>query len=216
MLGECQMPDTVQYLNVSAALWSAIAATLAAITTVLLWRTEQQSFRHSARPDLVLAGWQRSQDSKEPSGPERIVFSAIENVGRGPALHVHINSFSLADDDRPKTVMSTIRQSLIATGSRVSVQGEISIWWNNVARSPGSKSVPLSIDILCWDTTGVRYHSEYKLFVVELSPSVDVADSIAPGVMLATRTVTQAPVWRLKLHRSLSKVPLIGKCFRLE
>src|SRR3990172_7574776 len=54
MLGECQMPDTVQYLNVSAALWSAIAATFAAITTVLLWRAGDQkesSFRQSKTSD---------------------------------------------------------------------------------------------------------------------------------------------------------------------
>jgi hypothetical protein len=210
------MPDAVQYVNVWAAAWSAIAATFAAIAAVLLWRTEQQSFRHSARPELVLAGWQRFQDTSGGFGPERIAFSTIENVGRGPALHVHINSFSIADDDRPKTVMSTIRESLIATGSRVTVQGVISIWWNNVAGSPGSKSVPISIDMLSWDTTGIRYCTKYKLLVVELSPHVVVADAIAPGVILATRTVTQAPVWRLKLNRSLSKVPLLGRCFRSE
>lgn len=210
------MSDPVQYVNVSAAVWSAIAATFAAIATLFLWRTEQQTFRHSARPELVLAGWQRVQDTNRPLLPEKVAFSAIENVGRGPALHVHINSFSIADDNRPKTIMSTIRESLIATGSRVSVQGAISIWWNHVAGSPGSKSIPVSIDILCWDTTGVRYHTEYKLLVVELSAHVTLADAIAPGVMLATRTVTKAPVWRLKLNRSLSKIPLLGRCFRSQ
>ena len=138
------MSDAIQFLNASAAIWAAVAATFSAIATVLLWRTEQRSFRHSARPELVLAGWERGYDPKGPSTPDRIAFSAIANIGRGPALHVHINSFSLADDARPMTVMSTIRQSLI------------------------------------------------------------------------TRTVTAAPVWRLKLHRSLSKVPLIGKCYCVE
>jgi hypothetical protein len=186
--------DAIQYLNVSAAVWSALAATSAAIAAFLLWRTEQKSFRHSARPELVLTGWQRLEAGDKPLAPERVAFATIENVGRGPALHVHINSFSLADDDRPKTIMSTIRESLVAAGSRAKVDGVISIWWNNVAGSPGSKSLPISIDMLCWDTTGTRYRTEYHLFVVELSPRVGVADAVAPGVMLAGRTVTEAPV----------------------
>jgi hypothetical protein len=207
------MSDALQYVNVSAAVWSAVAGTSAALAALLLWRTEQKSFRHSARPELVLGGWQRLQVS---DGPERIAFSMIENVGRGPALHVHINSFSLADDDRPKTVMSTIRESLIAAGSHVKVEGVISIWWSNVAGSPGSKLAPISIDMLCWDTTGVRYRTEYQLMLVETPHRVGLADAVAPGVMLAGRTVTQAPVWRLKVTRSLSKVPLLRRYFRSQ
>jgi len=208
------MPEAMLNPDLPAALWSALAATFAAIATFLLWRTEHQSFRHSARPELVLTGWKRNAESNSVTGPEKIAFSAIQNVGRGPALHVHINSFSVADDDRPMTVMGTLHESIIPMNSPARVDGGISVWWKNVAGSPGSKSVPISIDMFCWDTTGMRYRTEYKLLVVELSPTVQVADAIAPGVMLMTRTVTTAAVWRLRLNRQLSKVPVIGKAFR--
>ena len=211
------MLEAMQNLDVPAALWSAFAATFAAISTFLLWRTEQQSFRHSARPELILTGWKRKPDSNASSGPESIAFSAIENAGRGPALHVHIHSFSVADDNRPMTMMGEmLHESFIAMNSHAPVEGEIRVWLKNVAGSPGSKSVPISINIFCWDTTGMRYLTKYKLVMVELSPTVHVSHAIAPGVMLMTRTVTVASVWKLKMNRQLSKVPVIGRAFRGE
>ena len=169
-------------MSISAAAWSAIAAMLSAIAAFLLWRTEQRSFQHSARPEIVITGWRRN-------APDKLTFEAIENVGHGSALHVHMNAFSLADDNRPMVVMSTIRESLISPNGRTGVMGEISIWWNNVAGPPGSKHVPVNIEIYCWDTTGVRYKTKYNLLVVELGRNIGVADQIAPGVMLGTRSV---------------------------
>ena len=84
-------------MDITAATWSAIAATLSAVAAFLLWRTEHRSFQHSARPEVVVTGWARDASAK----PDKITFNAIENVGHGSALHIHMNAFSIADDDRP-------------------------------------------------------------------------------------------------------------------
>lgn len=210
---EYLMPEAIQSLDNLSSLLAALAATFSAIAAFLSWRTGKQNFRHSARPELVLNDWNRSPDPNTSSVPERISFSMIENVGRGPALHVYINSCSFADDGRPMTTMSTIQQSLIAPTSRASVPSEISIRWNTIPGSPGSKSAQISIDIFCWDTTGVRYHTQYNLVVVEQSPNVSVANEIAPVIMLMTRTVTIDEVWKLKMKSRLSKIPVFGSFF---
>ena len=108
----------------SAAIWSAIAATLSAAAAFLLWRTEIRIFRHSARPEIVITGWHRNADPGALSIPDKITFAAIANVGRGSALHVHLNAFSIADDDRPMVMMSTICESLIAPNGRAETNGE--------------------------------------------------------------------------------------------
>jgi len=194
---------------ISAAEWSAIAATLSAIAAFLLWRTEKQSFLHSARPEIVVAGWNRAPSAT----PDKVTFNTLENVGNGSALHIYMNIFSIADDDRPMATMSTIRETLISPGSKVSINGEIAIWWNNIAGSPGSKSLPINMEIFCWDTTGIRYLTKYNLLVSEPSSKLVVTNEIASGVILSTRTVKAESVWKLKFKQKLSRTPFIGLFF---
>lgn len=197
-------------MEFDAATWSAIAATLSAIAAFLLWQTGQRSFQHSARPEIVVTGWNRDPLAT----PDKITFDAVENVGNGSALHVHMNAFAMADDDRPTVIMSTMRESLISPKSHVTVKGEITIWWKNIAGSPGSKNAPINMKIYCWDTTGIRYLTKYNLLVMEPSRNIITTDEISPGVMLGGRSVEWESVWKLKLKQKLSKLTLIGKLFR--
>lgn len=197
-------------MTITAETWSAIAATLSAIAAFLLWRTELRSFQHTARPEVVVTGWNRDSSAT----PDKITFSAVENIGTGSALYVHMNVFSIADDDRPMVIMSRVRESLVSPGNKVTVNGEITIWWKNVAGLRGLKTVPVNIKIHCWDTTGLRYLIKYNLIVIEPSENVFATDEIAPGVMLMTRSVEAESVWKLKLKQHLSQKPLIGRFFR--
>ena len=211
------MQAFLESIELSAAGWSAIAASFAAISSFLILRTQKLSLRESARPELILTGWSRESGAGNGNRPEKISFTAIQNIGRGTALHVHVNSFSLADDQRPTFVMSTIRSPTIAPNTDVKVEAEILIWWNNVPGPVRSKSLPVNIEIHCWDTIGFRHQTRYELLVVQTLDTMHVSDPIAPGIMLGTRTTSSSPVWRLKLSRNLKGIPVLGKLFsRIE
>jgi hypothetical protein len=191
----------------SAAIWSSVAATFSAVAAFLLWSTEKKSFRHSIRPELVLSGWRRFQDKDRPD-EDLFAFTTITNVGRGPALHVYINSSLVGEDNCPRVFMSTLRHAILAPGDHVQVDGTMSILWKNIpTKYAGAKTVPISIDALCWDTTGVRYRTQYRLLAMEMSSLAMFSDSVAPGVSLAVRVVTHTSVWRLKLIRWCARVP---------
>ncbi len=192
-----------------AAIWSAIAATFSAFAAVLLWRLEKLSFHRNARPEIVLTGW--SRESSEEI--DKVSFCTVDNVGPGSALYVLINSSSHEIDGRLTSVMSTIQESLIAPGGRINVKGEILIWWENAEGSEGDKSVPVKIEVVCWDTTGIRYLTQYTFTVFEASTRIHGNNIVAPGVVMGLRSVESKAVWMLKLKVTLSKLPLIGCVF---
>lgn len=194
--------------------WSAVAATFAAIAAWLAWRTQRQSYRHAARPELVLEGWSRETAVHNGVQYDCVKFTRLANVGQGSALTVVINSSSTADDNRPTSGMSTVFLSLVAPGATHDVDGDITIWWNNIAGESGLKHCPIDVDILCWDTTGVRYHTRYSVLAAERSPNVHVANEVAPWVGVPVRRVTQSPVWWLKCRNGLSRLPVIRHWIR--
>jgi hypothetical protein len=51
---------------------------------------------------------------------------------------------------------------------------------------------------------------------VELSPTVGIADSIAPGIGFGTRTTKVRAVWVLRIQAQLVRVPLLGRAFRAK
>ncbi|MBX3629622.1 MAG: hypothetical protein KF908_06825 [Nitrosomonas sp.] len=190
-------------MEFSSAFWSAVAAVASALTAFLMWRTSLQSYRQSFRPELIISGWSRPQSQEV--GVEKICFSIVQNAGPGSALHVHINSILYADDNRPKATMGTIRDSLIPSNQSRSVDGEIRICWKNIEGKPGSKSLSFCIELLCWDTTGVRYDTNYRLLIVELGSNYHLQDEIVRGVMLQSRRIVFHPVWYLKLTNRIKK-----------
>ena len=199
-------------MSQTAATWSAIAAIFSAIAAILLLRIERLSFQHSARPEIVITGWKRDSSADR----DKILFSAVENVGVGSALYVHINAHSDTKDGRPMIAMSTIQESLISSSNKVNVNGEMLIWWENVPDYPGGRSVPVNIKIYCWDTTGIRYFTSYSLNIFELPNNTHLINEVAPGVMLGRRSVKTEAVWMLRLKVRLSALPLIGHLIKID
>jgi len=75
--------------NNFAAFWSAIAATFAAASSFLIYRTQVKNLRYSARPDIVLSNWTRTITQNGDN--DKISFSEVENIGNGTAEHIYIS-----------------------------------------------------------------------------------------------------------------------------
>ncbi len=184
-------------LNNEAAIWSAVAASFAALSSFLIYRTGLKNLRVSCRPDIILENW--SRPVKKKGKPEEISFTEIQNIGNGTAQHVYINSFSNNDDNKPSYFMSTSRVPVIPKGEKILVDNVINIFWENVvADEAGRKKLSVQIKILYWDIIGIRHSKSYDLFVVENIENTYVSHPIAPGIMLMSLITNSTPVWRLK------------------
>lgn len=119
------MPST------AAAIWSAVAASFAALSSVLIMMIQRRNLLESARPELVLIGWSRQACGQGDAAHEILGFERIKNVGRGPALHIVLNSSQIANN-RPTAAMSTLRLPILAPNEESPIDGRISLWWKNV------------------------------------------------------------------------------------
>jgi hypothetical protein len=199
--------------STAAAIWSAIAATFSAIAAITIMRIQHRNMLDSARPELVLTGWDRKTIQQGDPKYEVITFNKIRNVGKGSALHVYINSSKIIHD-RPAAVLSTKRLSILPANEEYEINGEITLFWDNVpSDDSGHKYLPIDIQIYSWSSRGYRHETIYTLMAVEPFKNCIFAGSceIAPGVMLSTRKTISKPVWRLKLNRKLSRLPIAGK-----
>lgn len=187
----------------SAAFWSAVAASFAALSSFLIFLIQRRNLLESVRPELILAEWTRTSENQV----DVIGFQALSNVGRGAALHLNVHAYE-ARDNTPVAVMSNVRRPILAVNESANVEGRIIVWWKNVEARDGSKLLNITIQIFCLDSRGMRHETKYSLLARELSsPVVFADDEIAPGVVLATRTTTTRAVWVLKLRRKLARVP---------
>lgn len=187
------MPDN------TAALWSAVAATFAAISSLLMVFIQRRNLLELVRPELILTGWSRRSEGQDSAGHEVIGFQSLKNVGRGVALHLHLHAFEEAGNC-PIAALSTTRLPILACNETADVNGEIVVFWQNVKPQQGIKFLPITVTIFCLDSRGMRHETRYKLLAVELLAAVSLSDYIAPGVALTTRTTTTRAVWLLKLR----------------
>ncbi len=187
----------------TAAVWSALAAIFAAISSFLIFLTQRENLRASVRPELILTDWERHGEGEGDAAREVLCFRNIRNVGRGAAMHVHLN-LDLSSDP-PIAALGTISRPIRAPGDVSQVDAQISLWWKNVAPQKGMKFLHIKLVIFCWDTVGNRYETRYSLLVVELRENVLVQDPIAPGVSLYSRRVTSRSVWFLKLSSRVQR-----------
>ena len=67
----------------SPVIWSAIAASAAAVSAFLLYRILRQELLESVRPQLVLTNWSRTTEGEGEQVHDVIEFKRIKNVGRG-------------------------------------------------------------------------------------------------------------------------------------
>ncbi len=143
-------------------------------------------------------------------------FNKILNAGKGSAFHVYINANEgeIINHSFPTVAMETKRVSILPPGKDISVHSEITLWWKNAKKfGEKDKYIPVEIKIYSWCSSGYRHETVYNLMVFGINcPTILGNGEVAPSVKLGTRrTITQA-VWKLKLFRFLSKLPLMGKC----
>ncbi len=72
------------------AVWSAVAASLSAVSAFLMWRIQRCNFFEASRPELVLTGWRRQPNFEGGSSDETIFFDTVRNIGQGAAVGVSI------------------------------------------------------------------------------------------------------------------------------
>jgi hypothetical protein len=198
----------------NAAMWSALAASFAALSAFISMLIHRRTLLESVRPELVLTGWSRRSEGDGDSAHEVLAFRTLRNVGRGPALHVWFECF-LNSDNRPVYAMATKRLPILAAGDEADIDGEIIVWWKNVASGDnGFRSIPIVVKTFCIDSRSRRHETRYSLFAVELSPGVGIADELMPGVGLVTRTTVIRSTQALRLRYRVARVPLLGRPFR--
>jgi hypothetical protein len=190
--------DAVTY----AAIASAIAAGFSAVSAFFAMRIQRPNLGESVRPELVLTDWSRTSTG---DGSEEILrFAGIKNVGRGTALHVVVSG-SRTVDNRPVFVTSTQRIAILAPNEAKPIDGRTLIAWQNVGpQSDGSKYLGLTIQIACWDLIWLRHRTRYILIV---SQKGSMPEALAPGVALTNRVTETRSRRRLKLLRTIGRVP---------
>ncbi len=192
--------------DMTAAVWSAVAAIFAAASSFMIFLIQRGNLRASVRPELVLTDWERHVEGEGDAAREVLCVRNIRNVGRGAAMHVFINLDRSGDP--PTATLGTISRPIVAPDGVSQIDAQISLWWQNVAPFKGMKLLHIKLVIFCWDSRGRRYETRYSLLVVELSENVTVAwttDTIAPGVTLGWRHVTSRSVWFLKLSSRVQR-----------
>lgn len=202
----------------AAAIWSAIAATFSAIAAITIMRIQNRIMLDSVRPELILTGWDRKTREQGDNKYDIITFNKIENVGKGSALHIHINS-SKTIDNKLLSALSTKRLSILPANEEHEINGEIALYWDNVTSDvSNNKFLPIEIEIYSWCSKNYRHKTIYTLMVVEPFKNTIFGGigEIAPGVMLSTRRTISKPVWMLKLSSKLHNLSIIGKHIRKD
>lgn len=189
------------------AVWSAVAATFAALSSFLIMLIQRRNLLEAARPELVLTGWSREAKGNDEDAYEVISFRTIRNVGRGVALNVILNSFPEKLDRFPAVMLSTLRVPILAANESEEINGGIAVWWKDVdANGAGPKCLLIRVEILCWDSRGMRHQTLYSLFAVNEPTRLCMSDAIAPGVSLSSRRTVTRPVWWLNLRERVERL----------
>lgn len=196
----------------AAAFWSAIAATVSAAAALVALSVNRMSLRQSVKPELHLLSWSRSTVQHGGSAVDTIRIGTLKNVGRGVAMHVHMNIEGNMRNNRvPLAFMSTAMLSLLAPGESHAVELDIALFWQNVKeRRTTGKWLNLRLSILCWDTINRRHMTTFDLLVLNSPLIGSVSNEIARGVMLRTRATSSRSVRALQLQRFVSRVPGLG------
>lgn len=196
----------------AAAFWSAIAATVSAVAALVALSVNRANLRQSVKPEIQLLEWSRSIVERGESAIDTIRIGTLKNVGRGVAMHVIVNvERNMRRNHIPLALMSTTMLPLLAAGESHKAEIEIMLIWENVKESKAGKWIGPRISVLCADTINRRHQTTFDLFVIDKSRGNSVVShSIAPGVMLTTRTSSSRSVRGLQLQRLVSRVPGLG------
>jgi hypothetical protein len=194
----------------SAAAWSAIAASFSALAALLTYGIHRRNLLDAARPELVLDAWTRESTR---TGLDGVKIGKIKNIGRGPAFHPVVRCWHQSNQ-RPTAVMSSVRLSVLGPGESVDLQGEITIIWQNFEPWSGTRIAGLKVVILAWDARGYRHETTYRLSVFETSDQTIAGTTmVAPGVSILHRVSKSRPVWLLKTIGILKRTPVLRRLF---
>ncbi len=200
----------------SAAIWSAVAAWFAALSSLLIMLTQRRNLLESTRPQLVLLGWTRRGDSAPEalglSAPEALGLGAIKNVGKGVAVHVEVEAFE-GELLRPKALMPSTFLPLLAPDEEQQLNAEVTMFWQNVADSD-PRVLPIALRLRCFDCRNVRHETRYTMVVTQPPQEVGGGTTVAPGVVLLSRTTGTCAGWRIRLAARIARLPLVGRPFR--
>ena len=94
----------------TSAFWSAVAATFAALSSLLLMLIHRRNLIESIRPELVLTGWTRSERGERDKNREAIRIATIKNVGRGAALEIRMNVIGIDKNENFLTIQHSFQQ----------------------------------------------------------------------------------------------------------
>ena len=167
----------------SAAIWSAIAATSAAISSFLIWQAQRKNISQNALPQIVLSDWKRTNDESHTY----IEIGKITNVGKGEALHVYVHG--IVETDVSILAMGEFRHPILAPHGTVDLNKKVNIRWSDIpASNTGNKECAVKIYISCQDTIGTEHNTTYFLRVVENPRQQHIGNNqIAEGVALVLR-----------------------------
>ena len=172
-------------------------------------RIHRRNLIESIRPELVLEDWSRSDVHGDT-----ISFGKVRNVGRGPAFRVMLNCFDQIGE-APVAVLNSTWVPLIAPGESVDIDGDIHVWWKNVAAGEdGSKHLTIRVEVSCSDRREWRYKTEYPLVATPATDNVFMSNPLVPGVLLSERRTKSVSVWWLRARTRIARIPLVGKAVK--
>lgn len=196
-------------MEITSALWSAVAATSSAVTALLVWRIQRQNLVDAVRPEIVLAKLSRKPKTVNGITYDTVLLESIRNIGRGNAFSVILNCM----DGEKNTFWSGTRNFMaIASNQEIEINQDIILSWSNVNGGPSNhKKILLPFEVYCWDLKGNRHCAKMFVAVKELdSRAPDPYQDESAELRFLYRTVTSDAVWKLEIFGRIQKLLKIG------
>jgi hypothetical protein len=192
--------------EILTAIASAIAACFSATAAWLMWSLQRKNTLNLIRPEIVLEGWQFVQDGDFlDSG--KITIQIIRNIGPGTAMHVFAELKYAGHNEPFDASMIYDFIQIIPPSGKVEPFSECSFTWKYV-KNDNVKSVPLRLNIYCFDINSNRYTTHYLLTAYKGDHLFFGDEELAPGLYLSERYVTiksQIIYWWLRQIPSILK-----------
>lgn len=197
----------------TAAAYSALAAGLSAIVSVLLWRIESFNRKDAVRPEVILETLQNGDESNRAF----LTVGKIRNAGRGHAFGVQCRSQAFGYWDH-KSKNLELWPSRAPSIQFLDSGGQMGVEWRHVAEwAPfhAGKIAIFDINVECDDAHGRKYEFNFELFLTTTAGWHPAATKLAEGLYLTGRSSRLKPSTRVGrfLTRVFSK-PASGLRFK--
>jgi hypothetical protein len=192
----------------TAAVWSAVAATMSATTAFLALMVQRKNLNESIRPELLVDGLHR-----ELLG-ELDVFmcGSIKNVGKGPAFHIVASIDSHHSFLGPVSLSSTIHCTILPAGQQ---QDFPNVKFGAVIAP--KKGHEFTITMSAWDAQDTWHQFRYVFAALPLKTkhgdpvqTYGLMLTVAPGVTMLRRAHRKLSGKRFRLAARALRLPLIG------